>query len=264
MHRHRTRSILSVAGAFALAVSANAYSLLSMKWAPGPNTAQSMSANLGTPGGATWSVMAAGLGMQGAETHGGALTTNLGALIGSSSTAEEIAAIGWAINTWASASNFTNLGMVADGGVNGGASQAAGGHLGDLRFAAIGGFSSGGVIAHAYTPGTEATASWSTLGGDVHFNTAFSYVDNANAGSGSIDFATIALHEIGHSLGLGHSSVTGSVMEPVYAGARRSLHADDIAGIQAIYGAPVPEPVSIAVLSVGFATLVRRRRARRG
>ncbi|MCO5297801.1 MAG: matrixin family metalloprotease [Fimbriimonadaceae bacterium] len=260
MNIHRTRSILCVAGALALAASGSAYSLLSMKWAPGANTAQDMSPNLGTPGGATWSVMGAGLGMQGAETHAGALTTSLGGLIGGSSTAEEIAAIGWAIDTWAAVCNFTNLGMVADGGVNGGASQASGGHLGDMRFAAIGGFSGGSVIAHAYTPGTEATVSWGTLGGDVHFNTAFGYVDNPNAGSGSIDFATIALHEIGHALGLGHSTVTGSVMEPVYAGARRSLHADDIAGIQRVYGTPVPEPASMAVLSVGVVTMMRRRR----
>jgi hypothetical protein len=32
-------------------------------------------------------------------------------------------------------------------------------------------------------------------------------------------------------------------MEAIYAGARRDLHADDIAGIQAIYGAPIAVPL---------------------
>jgi hypothetical protein len=76
------------------------------------------------------------------------------------------------------------------------------------------------------------------------------------------DFFTVALHELGHSLGLGHSEVTGSVMEPVYAGSRRSLHPDDIAGIQALYS--VPEPSSLALTALGILALAAcRSRPRR-
>nr|KYP39815.1 Metalloendoproteinase 1 [Cajanus cajan] len=51
----------------------------------------------------------------------------------------------------------------------------------------------------------------------------------------SIDLETVALHEIGHVIGLGHSSVSGSVMFPTYAGVRRDLTQDDVDGIKALY-----------------------------
>lgn len=47
---------------------------------------------------------------------------------------------------------------------------------------------------------------------------------------------TVATHEFGHALGLRHSSVSGAMMAPVYAGPRRFLSADDIQGIQSLYG----------------------------
>lgn len=67
------------------------------------------------------------------------------------------------------------------------------------------------------------------------------------------DTFTVLLHELGHSLGLGHSSDSNAVMFASYSGARRTLSADDIAGIQAIYGAAqsVPEPGTFGLLAVG-------------
>ena len=259
MHdRHTARTILVAAGLLVVASHSAAFSLLTAKWAPGVNTAQSMSGNLGTPGGATWSVMAAGLRIENWETHGGALTTSLAAL----TSGDETAMISAAINTWAAVCNFTNLGIVYDGGVEGGASQASGGHLGDIRFGAIGGFDASNVLAHAFKPGTEQSGgAGGTILGDLHFNTATTFVDNPNASSSQFDFYTIALHEIGHSLGLDHSTVAGSVMQANYAGARRTLHADDIAGIQTIYG-PVPEPATMVLTAAALLAGIRRKRTR--
>ena len=50
-------------------------------------------------------------------------------------------------------------------------------------------------------------------------------------------------------------------MEAVYAGARRTLHDDDIAGIQAIYGPSpvVPAPSTLWLLAFSGLAMIRRR-----
>ena len=53
---------------------------------------------------------------------------------------------------------------------------------------------------------------------------------------GAFDVETVALHEIGHLLGLGHSSVQNAIMYPtINPGMTKGLHGDDIQGIRALY-----------------------------
>lgn len=70
---------------------------------------------------------------------------------------------------------------------------------------------------------------------DMAINTNFSWSTNGTAGT--FDLETVVLHENGHVAGLGHSEYTEAVM---YAYAsdgfiNRTLHFDDIAGLQALY-----------------------------
>ena len=78
----------------------------------------------------------------------------------------------------------------------------------------------------------------------MHFDDAEAW--SIGGGGGTFDTETVALHEIGHLLGLNHSDVQGSVMFPNYGGPRRALTADDIVGVRAMYGRRGP-PLEVTV-----------------
>ncbi|KAL8057135.1 hypothetical protein ABFX02_04G164800 [Erythranthe guttata] len=83
------------------------------------------------------------------------------------------------------------------------------------------------VVAHTFPPPDgrvhfDAHQNWS-LGGNII---------NGNA----IDLQTVALHELGHALGLDHSMIFKAVMFPtIYRGERKGIHKDDIDGIKKLY-----------------------------
>jgi len=192
----------------------------------------------------------------GFDSHGGNATTGITGLLAGSTFASMSTLINDVLNVWATPSLFTNLGQVTDGGAGLGASDANSGHLGDIRVGAIfiDGSIGSNVLAHAYNPCTSIfCGTGGSIGGDMHIDNGNSWVDDPFATGSTLDLYTVILHEFGHSLGLGHSTVVGSVMEPTYAGARRTLHADDIAGIQAVYGVGAAVPVPAAVWLFGSA-----------
>ena len=100
----------------------------------------------------------------------------------------------------------------------------------------------GGVLAHAYFPG------YGEISGDAHFDDSEFWSITPQRGNPTQLLNTLT-HEFGHSLGLEHSRVQGSIMAPFYKGwdTNLRLHDDDIKGIQYLYGKPRKDtPVSVS------------------
>ncbi|MBI2680962.1 MAG: matrixin family metalloprotease [Candidatus Solibacter usitatus] len=96
----------------------------------------------------------------------------------------------------------------------------------------------GGVLAHTFYPSPPNPE---PIAGDMHLD-----ADERWQAGADIDLFSVVQHEVGHALGFGHTDSPNSVMYPYYRFGTH-LSADDIAGVQALYGsrdAPVPPPVS--------------------
>lgn len=83
----------------------------------------------------------------------------------------------------------------------------------------------GGVLAHAFDPPD----------GRIHLDDDETWGFHQTEGP---EIEVVLTHELGHALGLGHSFVQGSVMSPFFINYRPgfSLHIDDIAAMQYLYG----------------------------
>ncbi|HWM93370.1 MAG TPA: matrixin family metalloprotease [Thermoanaerobaculia bacterium] len=71
---------------------------------------------------------------------------------------------------------------------------------------------------------------------EIYYNGAFAWLLDEGDGGG-FDVESVALHEIGHSLGLGHTAPEAdAVMRPVYSGVNRSVQDLDGAALCSIWG----------------------------
>jgi len=140
-----------------------------------------------------------------------------------------------ALQTWANHSNLNFHRVDDDGATFGSPGDAA---RGDIR---IGSTPATRGTAYAYYPGGGT-------GGDVNLNSAPGLLTPMYWTAHGI--YELLRHEFGHSLGLGHSFGTESVMGP--HGRIDDLPVDDIAGIQALYGARRPDAFDAVAANDGF------------
>ena len=106
----------------------------------------------------------------------------------------------------------------------------------------------GGVVSFIDLPSSD--------GWRIRYSAAFCLDDGPGVvlSPGCFDLQGLAAHEYGHAIGLGNSSAGGQpTMGPMISGngvAARSIEADDIAGIQALYGVASPAKPRILGASV--------------
>jgi hypothetical protein len=130
---------------------------------------------------------------------------------------------------WAQQTNL-NFAVVADAGTptGSGTDQQGDPTIGDIR---IGGYNFGSsTLAQAYMPPPVNNYS---IGGDVVLNTGQNFTIGSST---NYDLQTVVSHEIGHALGLYHSTTSSAEMYSAYNGKKLALTSDDIAGIRSIYG----------------------------
>lgn len=134
---------------------------------------------------------------------------------------------------WSAVANI-NLVEVSDDGspYSTPGNQQSDSRFGDVRFA---GMDLGqGVLGLSYLP---PDFNGGTLAGDIIFNTTIAWQINSN-----YDLRTVAIHEIGHALGMDHTQVQQAVMYAAYTGLKQALNSDDVLGIQSIYQTRQADP----------------------
>ncbi len=181
-------------------------------------------------------------------TNIGGTASDLFSLMGKQApTAAWQTAILQAMETWASLVNI-NVGVVNDGGQPAGTPGAV---QGDSRFGDI------RVGAKPLADTALSTAEFfsyagSTWSGDVQFSDTQKFsVD----GSTPLDLYTLALHELGHSLGLKDNLTDPTSVEYAnYLGARTGLGPQDISDIVSLYGPRQPDAFDAQKSNGSFAT----------
>jgi Matrixin len=186
----------------------------------------------------TWSIMPDGTNLGGIASN---LVSTMNQKLGAGNWLQPLED---AFAQWENLANV-NFSQVSDNGapLGSGNYQQGSPNFGDVR---IGGLAlPSNVLAVTYLP---PVANGGSESGDIFFNTSQPW----HIGS-DYDLETVAIHEIGHDVGLGESTAVTAVMYPYYGGVQQSLASDDIAGVQSIWGPRPEDPFVQAFHNLSFA-----------
>ncbi|XP_072400408.1 matrix metalloproteinase-14-like [Diabrotica undecimpunctata] len=87
-----------------------------------------------------------------------------------------------------------------------------------------------GVLAHSYFPPASGCI-------EIHMNSNLTWDFSLNStAEGRTNFFAVLLHEVGHALGLSHSSDKKAVMYPFYQTLPTNISEDDKRGFEELYG----------------------------
>ncbi|WP_157268931.1 matrixin family metalloprotease [Azohydromonas aeria] len=205
---------------------------------------------LGTGATVTWSLMGGNVSC--GLLASGCTTTALDAFLPSGFMTE----IRHAFDAWSAVANI-NFVQVPDDGAAFDSTTASG----DIRIGALPLDGANSMLAFSFFPPLNGNSG----AGDIFLD--YSEPWKIGFGGSGYDVFQVVTHEIGHAIGLDHVTGVSALMNPWYSEAVRGLQADDIAGVRFLYGprAPIPEPASMALftlglLGVGLQRLWRRRR----
>jgi hypothetical protein len=121
---------------------------------------------------------------------------------------------------------------------------------------------SSGFLAFGFFPPPPSPE---PIGGDIFFNDNVLWEVGNDLGFNAYDLELLAAHEIGHALGLNHSTTPNALMRPFFSAGDVfvGLHPDDAAGIDSLYApVAVPEPSTLPLASVGLVAVLAKSRRR--
>jgi hypothetical protein len=191
----------------------------------------------GTPGGTiTWSLMPDGTAIDPSFTDPNISgVSNLTPIMNGLGYDDALAAIQRCLDRWSAAANIYFV-RVEDAGTPFGGMNAHPPNTGEIRFGAFA--IAGGVGGVGYAPPPNG----GSLEGDVLLNSSNTFFFDSSAEGELIhvfnDFESLLTHEIGHALGMAHSNVCAvmSAEFDCFQFVNRELDADDVAGIEFLYG----------------------------
>jgi|GEM_PF-1310294 len=207
------------------------YLLFGTKWGGGTNFNTATSPQI--PGGTVyWSYMPNGVD---ASVEGAGTITAVSSM--PTYQACFLTEISSAFTAWQTVANIQFV-QVTDVGA-GAPVNSNTGTFGHIRIGAHAMDGASGTLAHAYYPPPNGN----TIAGDLHFDVAENW--QCTTGGGQIDIGLVALHEIGHAIGLDHEPTLLAVMNAFYNPALTALQTDDINGVRAIYGTSATPGINI-------------------